>query len=90
MIDNGVELYFNDAIERVEGNKIDYEKRHELLKLILSRQASESFRIRQLAESIGLTIGETKGIVVNDYMQTNDPDIYAIGDVAEMYGLAYR
>lgn len=35
----------------------------------------------QLARSAGLKCG--RGILVNDYMQTNDPDIYAIGEIAE-------
>jgi len=36
-----------------------------------------------LAEKAGLKIGETGGILVNKYLQTSDPDIYAIGDCAE-------
>jgi NADPH-dependent 2,4-dienoyl-CoA reductase/sulfur reductase-like enzyme len=36
-----------------------------------------------LAEDADLTIGETGGIKVNDYMQTSDEDIYALGDAAE-------
>lgn len=36
-----------------------------------------------LAEGAGLTIGATGGIAVNDYMQTTDPDIYAVGDAVE-------
>jgi len=38
----------------------------------------------KLAKEAGLTIGETGGIVVNEYMQTSDPDIYAIGDCVEI------
>lgn len=34
----------------------------------------------KLAKEADLEIGDRKGIVVNDYMQTNDPDIYALGD----------
>ena len=36
-----------------------------------------------LAEKAGLKIGETGGILVNKYLQTSDPDIYAIGDCVE-------
>jgi NADPH-dependent 2,4-dienoyl-CoA reductase/sulfur reductase-like enzyme/peroxiredoxin family protein/rhodanese-related sulfurtransferase/TusA-related sulfurtransferase len=36
-----------------------------------------------LARSAGLTIGEAGGIAVNDYLQTSDEDIYAIGDAIE-------
>lgn len=45
----------------------------------------------ELARQCGLAVGALGGIVVNDYMQTSDSDIYAIGEVAlhqEMiYGL---
>ncbi len=37
----------------------------------------------QLAKAAGLEIGKYRGIVVNEYMQTSDPDIYAAGDSAE-------
>ncbi len=36
-----------------------------------------------LARGAGLKIGERGGIEVNDYMQTSDPDIYAVGDCTE-------
>ena len=36
-----------------------------------------------LAQRAGLEIGETGGILVNEYLQTSDPDIYAIGDCTE-------
>ena len=36
-----------------------------------------------LAKTAGLTIGARKGIRVDDFNRTSNPDIYAIGDVAE-------
>jgi len=36
-----------------------------------------------LARQAGLEIGATGGIVVNDFLQTSDPHIYAAGDVIE-------
>jgi len=38
----------------------------------------------KLAADAGLTIGPCGGIAVNDFLQTNDPDIYAVGDAAEV------
>ncbi len=38
----------------------------------------------KLAVEAGLSIGQTGGIVVNEYMQTDDPDIYAVGDCIEI------
>jgi NADPH-dependent 2,4-dienoyl-CoA reductase/sulfur reductase-like enzyme/rhodanese-related sulfurtransferase len=37
----------------------------------------------KLAKEAGLKIGELGGIEVNEYMQTSDPDIYAVGDCVE-------
>lgn len=37
----------------------------------------------RLATAAGLKIGEAKGIWVNEYLQTSDPDIYAVGDAIE-------
>lgn len=37
----------------------------------------------KLAQEAGLEIGETGGIRVNEFMQTTDPDIYAVGDCVE-------
>jgi len=37
----------------------------------------------KLAKESGLKIGELGGIDVNEYMQTSDPDIYAVGDCVE-------
>lgn len=39
---------------------------------------------KNLAETAGLRIGRLGGIEVNEYMQTSDPDIYAVGDAIEI------
>jgi NADPH-dependent 2,4-dienoyl-CoA reductase/sulfur reductase-like enzyme/rhodanese-related sulfurtransferase len=38
----------------------------------------------KLAANAGLTIGSSGGIAVNEYSQTSDPDVYAVGDAAEV------
>ncbi|MBN1627590.1 MAG: FAD-dependent oxidoreductase [Deltaproteobacteria bacterium] len=40
-----------------------------------------------LAQKAGIEIGETGGILVNRYLQTNDPDIYAAGDCIENWDM---
>ena len=37
----------------------------------------------RLAAGAGLSIGQARGIMVNEYLQTSDPDIYAVGDAIE-------
>lgn len=41
----------------------------------------------ELARSIGVALGPTGAIAVNDRMQTNLPDIYACGDCAESFSI---
>ncbi|HEY9902170.1 MAG TPA: nitrite reductase large subunit NirB [Candidatus Sericytochromatia bacterium] len=45
----------------------------------------------EIAKGCGLEVGERGGIVINDYCQTSNPDIYAIGECAlyqnRIYGL---
>lgn len=43
----------------------------------------------QLAKAAGLSIGERGGIAVNDHCQTNDADIYALGECALWSGRLY-
>ena len=38
----------------------------------------------QLAKDAGLELGQRGTIVTNDFMQTSDPNVYAIGDAAEV------
>ncbi|TWU35987.1 FAD-dependent oxidoreductase [Novipirellula artificiosorum] len=41
----------------------------------------------KLAVDAGLELGETGGILTNEFMQTSDPEIYAVGDACEyVYG----
>jgi CoA-disulfide reductase len=37
-----------------------------------------------LASEAGLSVGKTGGIIVNEHLQTSDPDIYAVGDAIEV------
>ena len=41
----------------------------------------------KLARDAGLNVSQTGGIVVDEFMQTSDPDIYAIGDCVEVPNL---
>jgi NADH oxidase (H2O2-forming) len=41
----------------------------------------------KLAEKAGLKIGETKAIRVNEYQQTSDENVFAVGDCAEKKSL---
>jgi len=82
----GVQLLLNSAVTAFEKN---YNSIKVLLKngdtldadiVILSIGVKPDTR---LLTNSGLKIGDAKGIWVNEYLQTSDPDIYAVGDAIE-------
>jgi len=81
----GVELVFDNQVLSVEesgGKKRVFLRDRELVVDFIL--VAVGFRPNsELARNCGLEIGPTGGIKVNKQMMTSDPDIYAIGDVAE-------
>lgn len=88
--DSNVALYLGEAAEEivVEDDKAVAVKtpRHTLEADIVIMAAGTKARA-ELADEAGLQVGETGGIVVNQKMQTSDPDIYAAGDCVEIMHL---
>lgn len=80
--DHGVRIYKDNFITNVKGSTIDLNSGETLEAdfILMSIGVSPS---TDLAKDAGLTIGETRGIVTNEYLQTDDSSIYAIGDAAE-------
>ncbi|MFI8577622.1 CoA-disulfide reductase [Rossellomorea aquimaris] len=81
----GVDLYLNDGVKafKDEGRTIVLQSGKELT----SDLTILSIGVRpenELAVKAGLTLGDRGGIVVNQHLQTVDPDIYAIGDAIEV------
>tara|TARA_R110002095_G_scaffold78106_2_gene67126 strand:- start:73410 stop:76388 length:2979 start_codon:yes stop_codon:yes gene_type:complete len=88
----GVEVHLNKATDEVLGESkvtgIRFQDGEELeLDMII---VSAGIRPRdELARECDLEVGERGGILVNDHLQTSDPDIYAVGEVALHSGMVY-
>ncbi len=82
----GVDLRLNSAVT-------GFEKENDTLKVLLkdgtvldADVVILSIGVRpdtRLAAAAGLDLGPAKGIWVNEYLQTSNPDIYAVGDAIE-------
>lgn len=85
--DEGVTLHFHSEIAEVTGkhNKVTgvLLKNGKLLKCDLVAYAIGVRPRLVLAKQAGLEVD--RGILVNEYMQTNDPNIFAAGDVAQVH-----
>ncbi len=85
MVDSGVDLILSAQIKSVltdSSKKRLILKDRELAVDLLVFAAGAEPNIGPV-EKAGIRIGETGAIAVNQYLQTSDPDIYAVGDCME-------
>lgn len=87
LIEKKVDLRLEDGVSRFEETSEGILVHLRSGKQITTDLVILSIGVRpenRLAKEAGLTIGSLGGIAVNDYMQTSDPDIYALGDAVEV------
>lgn len=79
----GVGVHTNAGVTEIKSNtvKLDNGKTLDADMVLLSIGVRPTL---QLAIDAGLTIGEAGGLLVNDKLQTSDPDIYGAGDMVEI------
>lgn len=90
LTDKGIDIFYDDEIERFLGSK-------EVTGVRL--KSGQEINCQAIVIAIGTTpnielarasgIECKRGVVVNEYLLTNDPSIYAIGEIAEFKGFLY-
>ncbi|WP_266363254.1 molybdopterin-dependent oxidoreductase [Tellurirhabdus rosea] len=87
LTDRGIDIFFNEEVmtfqgtDRVEGVKL---KSGRTLACQVVVMAIGTVPNTELAREAGLDLN--RGVVVNDYLQTSDPDIFAAGEIAQWRG----
>jgi len=87
---NGIELMLGETVTELVGDGHVERVVTESGKTIDTDLVILSVGVRpntELAKSIGVTIGETGAIAINERMETNVKNVYAAGDVAESFSL---
>ncbi len=90
LTDKGIQIYYNDEVERfvgtetIEGIRLKSGVAIDCQAIVIAVGTVPNIDI---ARSAGLTCN--RGVLVDEYLQTNDPGIYAIGEVAEFKGFLY-
>jgi NADPH-dependent 2,4-dienoyl-CoA reductase/sulfur reductase-like enzyme/peroxiredoxin family protein/TusA-related sulfurtransferase/rhodanese-related sulfurtransferase len=82
-----VELYLKDAVEAFEDNGTIITVKLSSGKTLKADMVIMGIGVKpeaQLAADAGLKIGKTGGIYVDEYLQTSNADIYAVGDAIEV------
>ncbi|SFR92423.1 FAD-dependent oxidoreductase [Anaeromicropila populeti] len=84
LYDHGIDLIVGDKVEQFDTNQV----------MLASGKVVEAHTVvmaigitpeTKLAKEADLNLGETKAIQVNKNYQTNDENIYAVGDAVEVY-----
>ena len=82
----GVKLFLGQAVERFSTDCNGLAVHFKSGKVLHADMVILSIGVRAhtaLAQAAGLKLGEMRGIWVNEYLQTSDEDIYAVGDAIE-------
>lgn len=86
LLQKGVKLYLSQAVESFRENESSVDVQLKSGPSITADVVILSIGVRaetRLAADAGLKIGEMRGIYVNEYLQTSDKDVYAVGDAIE-------
>lgn len=81
-----VEFYLNDGVSSFENDEKKLQVTLNSGRTLDADMVILSIGVRpetRLAKEAGLETGDAGGIKVNSYLQTSDPDIYAVGDAIE-------
>lgn len=87
LVNQGVKLILNDGVEAFREDDGHFLVHLGSGKILHVDMVILSIGVRpetRLAADTGLKIGVTKGIWVNEFMQTSDENIYAVGDACEV------
>ncbi|WP_102409166.1 CoA-disulfide reductase [Parabacteroides bouchesdurhonensis] len=87
LADKQINLLLEDGVERFEDVESKVIVHLKSGKQITADLVLLSIGVRpetKLAKEAGLSLGKLGGITVNEYMQTSNPNIYALGDAVEI------
>jgi ferredoxin-nitrate reductase len=90
LTDKGIEVYYNDEIQTfigrdtIEGLRLKSGRTIPCQALVAAIGTVPNIEIAKATD-----LNCKRGVVVNEYLQTSDPNIYAIGEIAEFHGFLY-
>lgn len=88
--EKGVDIYYNDEIERFLGSeRIVGVKLKSGLEIPCQAVVVAIGTIPNIELAKASGIVHKRGVIVNEYLQTSDPSIYAVGEIAEFRGFLY-
>ncbi len=93
IVQNGVSLILKDGVSAFKDMDAGVEISLKSGRTVSAGLVILSVGVRpnsELAKKAGLKLNERGGIVVDEYLRTSDPDIYAVGDVIEVEDYIFK
>lgn len=87
LVEKGVDLYLEEGVSSFHNDGDRIKAKLESGKELIADMVILSIGVRpdvKLVKEAGIELGALGGIKVNDYMQTSNKDIYALGDATEI------
>ena len=90
LVDKDIDIYYNDEIERflgeqqVSGIRLKSGLILDCQAIVIAIGTTPNI---ELAKAAGINC--KRGVVVDEYLQTSDPSVFAIGEIAEFKGFLY-
>ncbi len=93
IVENGVNLILGDGVAEFSDNGSTVTAKTKSGRKITADLVLLAIGVRpnsELAKEAGLEVNQRGGIVVNEFLQTSDPDIYAVGDTIEVEDFIFK
>lgn len=90
---NGVSLYLSDGVESFDDDGKQVTVHLKSGRAVKADMVILSIGVRpnsSIAKEAGLKLNERGGIVTDEHMRTDDPSIYAVGDVIEVEDFVFK
>ncbi|SFE55874.1 nitrate reductase [Thermoflexibacter ruber] len=90
LTEKGIDIFYNDEVqtflgkEHIEGILLKSGRKIDCQAIVIAIGTTPNV---ELAKEISLNV--KRGVVVNEYLQTSDNNIFAIGEIAEFKGMLY-
>ncbi|MEY8353025.1 FAD-dependent oxidoreductase [Lachnospiraceae bacterium 54-53] len=93
LLQKGIDLHLGDGVRAFKDRETDVSISLDSGRTLTAELVILSIGVRpnsRLAKEAGLPVNERGGILVDEYLRTPDPDIYAVGDVIQGEDFIFR
>jgi ferredoxin-nitrate reductase len=87
IVESGIDVFYNDAVqtyfgkEKIEGVRLSSGRKIECDAMVVAVGTTPNMELAREA-----SLACNRGVIINDFCQTSDPSVFAMGEIAEWRG----